>query len=168
VILARRRAGAALVAVTLWASGCVSKATTGLCAVDPDEPKTVLRGVVIVRGPERMLRWQSFPRPQDESALGPGGAALVRNVRYELEIWALPGPTGIMAPPTVVTGLTAPEYRLKDLAQGEQYWWAVRARFELEGRPRVTQWTTEGAVPRLWDGPAGHPLLRVEDVGAAK
>lgn len=87
------------------------------------------------------LHWQSFPRPSDvESA--PGDMGRVKNVRYDLVIareynWA---------PSEIVyrgVGLPSNEQRIENLLlPGVRYFWSVRARFDLDGRERVTEWAS--------------------------
>jgi hypothetical protein len=85
------------------------------------------------------LRWQSFPRGGDFKA-APEDMARVRHVRYDLLIVREHN----SAPAEIVyriEGLPeashAPEISLDS---GTRYFWTVRARFELDGHERVTEW----------------------------
>jgi hypothetical protein len=87
------------------------------------------------------LRWQSFPRATDLTA-DPGEMGRVKNVRYDLVI----AREHNLAPAEVVyrrEGLPEPIHTLETpLSPGTRYFWNVRARFELDGRQRVTEWGT--------------------------
>lgn len=85
------------------------------------------------------LRWQAFPRRSDLAA-NPAEMGRVRNIRYELVV----AREEEMVPGEIVyrrTGLTLPEHALESpLRPNARYFWTVRARFELDGRSRVTEW----------------------------
>ncbi|HEX5804410.1 MAG TPA: hypothetical protein VFY24_15440, partial [Azospira sp.] len=90
-------------------------------------------------GSQPRLRWQAFPRPGDIAAAA-DEMARVSNVRYDLLI----AREANMAPAEIVyrrEGLTQPEHTVAGgLQPGERYFWTVRARFELDGRQRLTEW----------------------------
>ena len=94
-----------------------------------------------VAGLRPMLRWQAFPRERDFAA-APGDMARVRNVTYDLAITR----ERHLAPEKEVyrrERLPRPEHRLEaPLDPAAYYFWSVRARFELDGRERVTEWST--------------------------
>jgi len=90
------------------------------------------------------FRWERFPRSWDERRAD-GTMQNVDNVRYELKIfesvtagsWSRPGPLIYQA-----VDLSQPEHRVSAKLQPcTEYLWTVRARFELDGRTRVTEWT---------------------------
>lgn len=85
------------------------------------------------------LRWQGFPREIDIKA-APEEMRRVKNVRYDLVI----AQERNLAPSDVVyrrEGLPEPVHTLESsLRPGTRYFWSVRARFELDGRERVTDW----------------------------
>lgn len=85
------------------------------------------------------LEWQAFPRPSDIAA-APDDMARVRNVTYDLLIAREEN----MAPAQIVyrrDGLPQPEHAIAIMLRPEsRYFWTVRARFELDGRSRVTEW----------------------------
>jgi len=90
------------------------------------------------------LRWQSFPRDVDRTA-APAVMERVSGVRYDVlvaeEIGLAPGPIVASA-----SGIATNSYRLEmPLKPGRKYFWAVRARFELDGRQRVTEWATSAS-----------------------
>jgi len=90
------------------------------------------------------LRWQSFPRATDSNA-APAEMGRVTNVRYDLLIAREKDGT----PAEIVyrrEGLPAPRHRLeKPLEAATRYFWTVRARFELDGRTQLTEWSGTGA-----------------------
>ena len=108
------------------------------------------------------LRWEPFPRPADFAVDTTGVMSRVRNVTYDLRI-AGPSHPAQAADKTAVVyerrGLTTTFHRLEvplapnsgslwpGAPRPENYWWTVRARFDLDGQHRVTQWAT--MWPRL-------------------
>lgn len=104
------------------------------------------------------LRWQSFPRESDRQA-DPQTMARVTKVRYDLllarEEGGAPGPVLYRR-----QGLPANSHALEmGLAPGQRYFWTVRARFELDGRERVSEWAVTGedaAGSRRLTAPSRH------------
>jgi hypothetical protein len=86
------------------------------------------------------LRWEAFPRPEDLTADTEGRLANARSVTYELRIWRAEGESpGELV--YVRAGLAEPVHTLDTpLLPDALYLWTVRARFDLEGQPRVTPW----------------------------
>jgi hypothetical protein len=88
-----------------------------------------------------LLSWQGFPRESDIS-MAPQDMKRVKNVRYELVV----GTGGNGETPDVfyhVEGLTETSHRIPmRLEPDTRYFWSVRARFDLNGRMRVTDWAT--------------------------
>jgi hypothetical protein len=87
------------------------------------------------------LRWQAFPRELDRAA-APGDMARMRSVTYDLIIAR---ERHLAAAEEVYRRerLERPAHRVDtDLQPGAYYYWSVRARFELDGRERVTEWST--------------------------
>jgi len=87
------------------------------------------------------LRWQAFPRVSDLER-SPGFAGRISAVRYDVVI----ARERNLAPAEIVyhgEGLGEPHMTLQTaLLPGTRYFWTVRARFELDGRERVTEWAT--------------------------
>lgn len=87
------------------------------------------------------LRWQAFPREQDFE-LAADDMARVSDVRYDLLVVE----EANMAPGKLVYqryGLTEPSHTLKiTLKHKTRYFWTVRARFQLDGRERLTEWSS--------------------------
>jgi hypothetical protein len=102
------------------------------------------------------LRWQSFPRASD-SAAQPAEMSRVTNVRYDLAV----ARERNGAPAEVVyrrDALPAAEHRLEEsLAHATRYFWTVRARFELDGRTQLTEWSgTRAASDTHVAAPSQH------------
>lgn len=90
------------------------------------------------------LRWEAFPRPEDLKADKAGRLATVRKPTYELRIWRAED----YFPAELVyarSGLAEPVHTVETvLAPNTRYLWTIRARFELNGEPRVTEWGAWG------------------------
>ena len=134
-------AGLALVA------GCSAAAVRGLRPEYPEVPAFRLAAFIEVDSLQPTLRWEGFPRPQDRDADKEGLLDRIRNVTYDLKIWRAENET----PGEVVytrQALPEPWHRLEQpLEPSTKYFWTIRARFELDGDPRVIEW---GAI--------GHPM----------
>lgn len=94
------------------------------------------------------FRWESFPRASD-IAVAPQEMARVNNVRYDLII----ANEENMAPAEIVyrqNNLAMPEHMISISLEPEtRYFWAVRARFDLDGRKWVTEWSSTSASGKL-------------------
>ncbi len=84
--------------------------------------------------------WEAFPRPFDM----PVGENSFTNITYDIRIYAssvwtlAPEPTTLLQE---VTGLVEPRYSVATPLQPcKHYFWTVRARFNLNGIRRVTEW----------------------------
>lgn len=99
---------------------------------------------------EPTLRWQPFPGehqlplPLGDGKVNPFVAAdpaSVHDVRYDLRIWTvLDKAPGELA--YEIEGLTEPFHKLeRPLKPSTKYYWSVRARFSLDGQPRVSEWS---------------------------
>lgn len=103
------------------------------------------------------LRWESFPRPRDLEAVG-GRRERISGVVYDIRIHRAVGSKPVfMAGPQVIerNGLIEPRYVPdSELEPCQRYQWTVRARFLLDGQPRVTEW---GTALGAWDGFALEP-----------
>lgn len=90
------------------------------------------------------LRWEAFPRQQDREADKKGVIGRIRHVTYDLKIWRVEEEYPLEYPARLVyfrRGLPEPWHKIEDpLEPSTKYFWSIRARFELEGHPRVTQW----------------------------
>lgn len=87
------------------------------------------------------LQWQAFPRPSDVQT-SPEDMKRVRNIRYDLVI----ARERNLAPAELVyerRGLIGTTHRIdKPLLRATRYFWTVRARFELYGQQRLTEWSS--------------------------
>lgn len=104
------------------------------------------------------LRWEAFPRQADR----PGKAEEARhfaNVSYEVSVFRAiftkddfyyAGGHYVAGPRVYARkGLTEPWHRIEEpLRPCARYAWTVRARFELDGQTRVTEWTVSAYAPR--------------------
>lgn len=100
------------------------------------------------------LRWQGFPRATDVEA-APEDMGRVNNVRYDLVI----AREHNLAPAEIIyrrEGLSDTAHTVEtSLSPDTRYFWTVRARFELDGRERVTEWgSTHFKVRELWTAPS--------------
>lgn len=149
------RAFAALpiAAAALISTGCASPSpVSGFRPLYPEVTHSLfrqgdIRDLPNVDSLQPTLRWQEFPGEHQQF---PGGkvfpfvaadSASVRNVTYDLRIWAV---RGRMAGDLVyeIGGLTEPSHKLeKSLKPDAEYYWSVRARFDLDGQPRVSEWS---------------------------
>lgn len=114
----------------------LAKGEAGYCGLAALEPKDNKADDLAP-----LLSWQKFPRESDLKAV-PEDMKKVKNVRYEL--FVATGDNG--ETPDVV-------YRAEDLKEtshklsiglnpNTRYFWSVRARFDLNGRQRVTEWAS--------------------------
>jgi len=156
--MATRAALASLeIAAAVFLAGCATKApVSGFAPVYPEQTFSLMHlranstdfldwGKVDSLQPT--LRWQPFPGTDQ---LGWGVPAKpfvsvdpksVSEVRYDLKIWIVenhaPGEVAY-----VRERLPEPSHRLESpLQPGTEYYWSVRARFSVDGKPRVTEWS---------------------------
>lgn len=121
----------------------ISPATRG-----PPPPDDTFFSWVTVDELQPTFRWQSFPRETDVRLL-PEEMGRVKNVTYDLII----ARERNLAPAEVVyrrEGLPDSVHTIETpLIFTTRYFWTVRARFELDGRQRVTEWGS--TYYRVWD-----------------
>ncbi len=97
------------------------------------------------------LRWQAFPTPADIAADPSGGLARATNVTYDLKIWRQgnfdfwgDNNSPYFFPDRIihdVEGKPGPYFVPPEpLEPFTSYFWTVRARFEIDGFPRLTDW----------------------------
>lgn len=141
-------------------AGCI--AMNGLKPVTPGHPDGAMNFSTTIDAADPVLRWQAFPRPEDQKAFGPDMPTRITRITYELRLWTPSKARDWSDAPTTVRGLTKPEYRLNGLEYGQTYRWAARACFDLDKKPRVTQWTSLGRIP-VWDSAIDHPALMLTD-----
>jgi hypothetical protein len=88
------------------------------------------------------FRWEAFPRKQDLAADKEGVLGGLTAVSYDLQIWRA-GYTFQYPAERVYAKqeLTETSHRIEGpLTPGTRYSWTVRARFLINGEPRVTEW----------------------------
>jgi hypothetical protein len=134
--------GLFLLIFMLLASGCgMSVAVSGL---KPEYPKLVTGGSGIaffeVDSLQPTFRWESFPRPQDLNEDKDGLIARIDNVTYDLNIWRAQDEYPVEVIYSRQRLLVSMHVMEEPLEPSTKYFWSVRARFEVEGRTRVTEW----------------------------
>lgn len=100
------------------------------------------------------LKWEAFPRPQNlPSDTGTRGS--ISNVTYDLRI--------LRTPSDIVyerEGLSTPYHTVETpLQPSTTYFWTVRARFDLDGKPKVTGWSEMSVVVNDIANARPHNLL---------
>ncbi len=86
------------------------------------------------------LEWEPFLTPEFPGKRPDDGADGIKNVTYDLRLWredaGFPGKLVYRR-----DGLAEPFHTVTDpLDPSTQYFWTVRARFEVAGKPRATPW----------------------------
>lgn len=117
----------------------------GLRPLYPEKPGSYsFSKIATVDSLQPTLRWEAFPRGADLESSG-NHLARARNIRYELRIARTADEAaGIAAFNTVYQrdNLPEPQHTLEQpLEPGREYFWSVRARFELDGSTRLTPWS---------------------------
>ena len=143
--------------VLLMVTGCFQLPVSGL---QPEYPKD--RGLYQsskVDSLQPTFRWEPFPRPQDYEADNERVLMRIRNVAYDLKIWRVEDdyPVELIY---ARQGLPEPFHKIEEpLEPSTKYFWRIRARFELDGRPRVTGWPL-GFNPSQYNlpNPVPHPF----------
>ena len=107
----------------------------GLASIEPPLATTTVASLTPT------FAWERFPRDADVK-IAPDEMSRVRDVTYDFIIAREEN----SAPVAVVyrrEGLVSPRLALETpLAPATRFWWTVRARFMLDGRERVTEWST--------------------------
>jgi hypothetical protein len=90
-----------------------------------------------------VLAWEAFPRPADLASDTNGLFARFKSVTYDLRIWSSKQQSDIVGELVYVRdALSEPLHQVETpLSRGSWYFWSVRARFELNGHIRVTEWS---------------------------
>lgn len=129
-------------AVLLFATSCSMKAP--VFGLKPEYPENRIDTdeivFVEVDSLQSTLRWESFPRPQDLREDKEGMLYLMRNVTYDLKIWSAEGDY-LDAIIYSKQGLREPYYKFEEpLEPCSKYFWTIRARFEIDGKVKITEW----------------------------
>ena len=116
------------------------------------------------------LRWESFPRPADLRGDNDGWVGRTRTITYDLRIWRSERGMSEKSrfPGDLVysrNGLPEPAHRVEwPLTRDTQYVWSIRARFELDGNLRVTEWgMLKPRDPLSRNSGAGTPWVYTAD-----
>jgi len=115
-----------------------------------------------------LLAWEKLPSTV-QAELFEGASPRARNIRYDVQVFdagpLLPGSIAARRVVRRYTDLTVPEVRVEEaLTPCAYYFWTVRARFELDGRQRSTEWSgayhtiSTDEDPR-WDRRSSWPAL---------
>lgn len=128
-------------AALTWVVGCAG--TVPVSGLRPNYPEPSLK-FVEVDSLQPTLSWEAFPRPIDLAVDKEGVQGRVSNVTYDLRIWRADEESPREYPAEIVyerRGLREPWHTIEQpLKPSFMYFWSIRARFELDGQPRVTQW----------------------------
>ena len=128
--------------VLLLVAGCGAGGPLPVSGLRPEYPE-VRRGGVFplpatakVHSLQPTFRWEPFSGSQDYEANKAVALGRISNVTYDIKIWRPPAELVYAR-----EGLPEPSHTLEEpLAPRTFYYWTVRARFELDGHPRVTDW----------------------------
>jgi hypothetical protein len=127
---------AALVLVSLLALGGCSHEVSVFSGLKPETPPARGDGCKSVNSRQPTLRWQAFVAESNTTKSEPG----MSGVTYEMKIWVADHD----APGNLVyarEGLPEPSHTVQEpLSTAITYFWSIRARFLLNGAPRVTDW----------------------------
>jgi len=120
---------------------------TGVQGLDPLSPTQL--GVDVFPDIDTLhptFEWKPFPGDEDEALFG-AGLARVRNARYDLIVLRA---TADLEKVYERLGLEETEHRIEiDLEPDTAYYWSVRTRFTIDGKTRVTPWSTLGPLGAL-------------------
>lgn len=131
--------------------GCAGRVPVS--GLRPHYPEASLK-FVEVDSLQPTLSWEAFPRPIDLAGDKYGIRGRISNVTYDLRIWQADEESPREYPAEIAyarRGLREPWHTVEQpLMPSTMYFWSVRARFELDGQPRVTQWgVTYPSVPQF-------------------
>lgn len=145
-------------AALLLVTGCLPVPISGFQPIYPEATQNIFFGPGFpvdiqldwakVDSLQPTFRWEPVPgRAAPEgifSTKKPFIAAAperIRNVRYDLRIWRVVG----IEPEDVVyerKGIEGTSHKIAEPFQPDtKYYWSVRARFDLDGKPRVSEWS---------------------------
>ena len=155
-------------ALLILVTGCVISQVpnvVGLVPLDPPPIKTT--GVIIVPvfitltfppqnvgSLQPVLRWEEFPSSKDRGADREGIIGQITKITYDLRVWEIPAPfVGELKPIYARTGLLTSSHQIDvSLKPSTQYMWTIRARFLLNGQPRITDWGKESTWSKILGG----------------
>ncbi|MFQ5931230.1 MAG: hypothetical protein ACE5MM_02360 [Nitrospiraceae bacterium] len=145
-----------LVGLTLVV-GCAGRVPVSGLRPHYPEPS---RGFVEVDSLRPTLSWEAFPRPIDLAGDKEGMRGRISNVTYDLRIWRADEESPREYPAEIAyarRGLREPWHTIEQpLMPSTMYFWSIRARFEFDRQPRVTQWGVT-----KWSYPGVPPFRHV-------
>ncbi len=155
-----RHGGLLGLTIGLVLAGCTSP--TPIYGLRPQYPEAQVApgprvAFIEVDSRQPTLRWEAFPTDDDRKADQEGLLGRMSAVTYDLRIFRAERefPT---EPIYTRLGLPEPRHRLESpLEPSTKYFWTVRARFQLNGRTRVTPWGRI-AQPGSADFPVPSPF----------
>ncbi len=132
--------------------GCAGRVSVPVSGLRPHYPEPSLK-FVEVDSLQPTLSWEAFPRPINLAVDKEEMRGQISNVTYDLRIWRADEESPREYPAEIVyarRGLRGPWHTIEQpLMTSTLYFWSIRARFELDGQPRVTQW---GVTKRSYPG----------------
>jgi hypothetical protein len=130
-----------LLLLALSSAACQGAAVQGLDPLEPAQTNVDVWPDIPTLRPT--FRWSPFPGDEDE-LIYEYDLHRLADVRYDLVVLRASTELAIVYERT---GLRATEHPIElELDPGTKYLWSVRARFELEGKTRVTPWSTLGPL----------------------
>ena len=92
----------------------------------------LLQRFVKIKEEKPLLKWESFPWNYDQTL-----QEHFSDITYDLEIYKYKGSLAYAR-----IGLKENQHQVEyALQRGEKYLWTVRAKFKMDGKPRVTEWS---------------------------
>jgi len=126
--------------ILLSLAGCATYPVAGLRPLDPEVGSSFSQ----VDSLQPMLRWEAFPRPADLEGDRDRWLSRIRDVTYDLRIWKVGRALPLWYPGELIyskSTLPMPTHMIEvRLEPTTRYLWSVRARFDLDGQQRVTEW----------------------------
>lgn len=150
-----------VLSILVMVAGCMVPPVWGLRPIYPETSWPQEQQQVFTRVPSRSFEfeWEAFPRAGDLQAIQKStgkSTSTISDVTYELRVWEAdtkfpetfrPWDNVAEPGPLVYTreGLLMPRHKMSaPLKWRTNYFWSVRARFLLDGHPRVTSWGVLG------------------------
>lgn len=128
-----------LLLILIMSAGCSVKVP--VYGLKPEYPENRLgASEILFTGADSLqptFRWESFPRPGDLKNDGQRMLSGKEEITYDLKILSFENGRIVHSR----QGLTEPYYKIEEpLEPCTKYLWTVRAHFNLDGQPRVTEW----------------------------
>jgi hypothetical protein len=153
-----------LLLLTLSLAACSIKAQTyGIKPLYPENRMSLGGGGILfteIDSLQPLLKWEPFPTFEDRELYREGLFESIKDIRYDIKIWQSDNDSpGLLI--YSETGLLEPQFKLqKPLLYCSKYFWAIRTRFEIEGKKRVTDWSVStGVLPEYYLEKKGYKRL---------